>query len=290
MEKRRLGRTGHESTFITIGAAGFRDVTQEAVDVAMEQYLAAGANHIDIAPVYGHALERMQKWMPRIRDKVFVGSKTQGRSKSEAWADIRKTFDRLQTDSFDLFQLHAITTMAELDAALEVDGAIRALEEMRDLGHTRWLGITGHGPYSPKVILTALRRFDFDTVMFPVSVAVWRDKQYRREARSLIDYCHEHDVGIQALKTIARGGWGSVEKDCSTWYDPLREADEIADAVNWLFSQDIHTAPGSGEVSVVPNMLAAAERARRLSPSEQDQILDSHRPRFPEPRLAVLPA
>ncbi|MCH7626813.1 MAG: aldo/keto reductase, partial [Chloroflexi bacterium] len=50
MEKRRLGRTGHESTVVTFGTAGLGRVTQEVADKAIQQVLDAGVNHIDIAP------------------------------------------------------------------------------------------------------------------------------------------------------------------------------------------------------------------------------------------------
>ncbi|MDE2936000.1 MAG: aldo/keto reductase [Chloroflexota bacterium] len=290
MEKRRLGRTGHESTLITVGTAGFGRVSQAEVDTAMEHFIDHEVNHVDIAPTYGQAMERFRDWLPKMRDQIFLGCKTQGRSRTEAWADIHSTFERLGTDQFDLFQLHAVTTMAELDAALAPHGAIRALEEMREQGQTRWIGITSHGPYAPRVFLNALERYDFDTVMFPVAKALWRSPEYREDTERLLNLCHERDVGIQCIKILASGGWGSAEKDCHTWYDPVREQEEIHDCVNWLFSQDVHTAPSTGEVTIVPKLLDAAERFHPISSREQSAIVGSHRPRFPEPRLAILPA
>ncbi|MYC48340.1 MAG: aldo/keto reductase [Chloroflexi bacterium] len=290
MEKRRLGRTGHESTLITVGTAGFGRVSQAEVDTAMEHFIDHEVNHVDIAPTYGQAMERFRDWLPKMRDQIFLGCKTQGRSRTEAWADIHSTFERLGTDRFDLFQLHAVTTMAELDAALAPHGAIRALEEMREQGQTRWIGITSHGPYAPRVFLNALERYDFDTVMFPVAKALWRSPEYREDTERLLNLCHERDVGIQCIKILASGGWGSAEKDCHTWYDPVREQEEIHDCVNWLFSQDVHTAPSTGEVTIVPKLLDAAERFHPISSREQSAIVGSHRPRFPEPRLAILPA
>ena len=290
MEKRRLGRTGHESTLITVGTAGFGRVSQAEVDTAMEHFIDHEVNHVDIAPTYGQAMERFRDWLPKMRDQIFLGCKTQGRSRTEAWADIHVTFERLGTDRFDLFQLHAVTTMAELDAALAPHGAIRALEEMREQGQTRWIGITSHGPYAPRVFLNALERYDFDTVMFPVAKALWRSPEYREDTERLLNLCHERDVGIQCIKILASGGWGSAEKDCHTWYDPVREQEEIHDCVNWLFSQDVHTAPSTGEVTIVPKLLDAAERFHPISSREQSAIVGSHRPRFPEPRLAILPA
>ena len=290
MQTRRLGRTGHQSTLITVGTAGFGRVSQEKVDAAMEHFIAHGVNHVDIAPTYGQAMERFRDWLPKIRDQIFLGAKTQGRSRTEAWDDIHSTFERLGTDRFELFQLHAVTTSAELDAALAPHGAIRALEEMREQGQTRWIGITGHGPYAPAVFLEALNRYDFDTVMFPVAKALWRSEAYREDTERLLEVCHRRDVGIQCIKILANGGWGSAAKDCTTWYDPVREQGEIDDCVNWLFSQDVHTAPSTGEVTVVPMLLNAAERFRPISTQEQAEIVDSHQPRYPEPRLAILPA
>ena len=59
--------------------------------------------------------------------------------------------------------------MAQLDEVTMKNGALDAIVESRQKGITKWIGITGHGPEAPKVHLEALRRFDFDTIMFPMS-------------------------------------------------------------------------------------------------------------------------
>ena len=110
MEKRRLGRTGHESTVVTFGTAGIGRVTQETADVAVGQVLDHGVNHIDIAPTYGEAMERLAPWMPKIRDKVFLGAKTRERGRESAWRNIESCMERLGVESFDLFQLHSVGT------------------------------------------------------------------------------------------------------------------------------------------------------------------------------------
>ena len=75
MEKRRLGRTDHMSTVAIFGAVAFWDIPQKDADVVMEQVLAAGVNHIDVAPGYKLAETRLGPWMPKIRDRVFWGAK-----------------------------------------------------------------------------------------------------------------------------------------------------------------------------------------------------------------------
>ncbi len=227
MDKRRLGRTSHKSTVVTFGTAGIGRVPQDVADTAVELVLEHGVNHVDIAPNYGKAMERMAPWMPRIRKRVFLGSKTQKRTRDEAWADVRDIMRRLDVVSFDLFQLHAVASMEVLDEVTAEGGALKTLIEMRAQGITRWIGITGHGPDVPRVQIEALRRFDFDTVMFPVTAAMFQNPDYRRDAEELLSIAESKDVGIQAIKMLTRGGSGDRERDCTTWYDPHRDQTDI---------------------------------------------------------------
>lgn len=290
MEKRRLGRTGHESTVVTFGTAGIGRVSQAVADEAVDLILRHGVNHIDIAPTYGEAMERMAPWMPKIRDSVFLGAKTRERTRKAAWQNIESCMRRLSVDSFDLFQLHSVGTMDDLDAVTSSGGALEALVELRERGLTRWVGITGHGPDAPRVHLEALRRFDFDTVMFPLNATLWRNSDYREHAAELLSVASEKDVGIHTIKMLARGGWGGREREHSTWYDPHRRQEEIDGALWWLLSQPMHTAPSVGDVHLLPRALDAAERFRTLSADEQAEVVDRQSPPLPEPGLGILAA
>ncbi len=292
MESRKLGRIDHESSVVTLGAfaIGVDTVDQAAADAAIERALEHGVNHIDVAPSYAQALERLAPWMPKIRDDVFLGAKTAKRAKSEAWDDIRSTQRRLGVDEFDLFQLHGVASMEDLDAATASGGALAALIEMRDRGQTRYIGITGHGPDAPRLQLEALRRFDFDTIMFPVSAAIYQDHTYRRDAEALLAEAGRRNVGVQAIKMLARGGWGEGPRELSTWYDPHRDQEDIDAALWFVLSQPIHTAPSTGEITLLPKILHAAERFRPFTPEENEEVIRRQRPPVPEPRLAISPA
>ncbi len=102
METRRFGRTGHMSTVAIFGGAAFYQISQEDADKVMEQIIEAGINHIDIAPSYGQAEERVGPWMPRERNRFFLGCKTMERTKEGAWNELQKSLKRLQTETFDL--------------------------------------------------------------------------------------------------------------------------------------------------------------------------------------------
>jgi len=133
------------STVAIFGGAAFMEISQDDADKVIEQVIQAGINHIDIAPSYGQAEERVGPWMPRERDRFFLGCKTMERTKEGAWNEMQRSIKRLQTESFDLYQCHAITTMAELDAVTMKGGALEAFVEAREKGLTKFIGITGHG-------------------------------------------------------------------------------------------------------------------------------------------------
>ena len=132
MEKRRFGCTNHMSTVAIFGAAAFYQVTQTEADTAMERVIAAGINHIDVAPSYGLAEERLGPWLARERDRFFLGCKTQERTKAGAAAELRRSLERLQVDTFDLYQLHAVNSLEELDQVIAPGGALEAILEARE--------------------------------------------------------------------------------------------------------------------------------------------------------------
>ena len=290
MEKRKLGRTGHLSSVVTFGTAGIGRVTQAEADTAVEQILAHGVNHIDIAPSYGDAMERLAPWMPKIRADMFLGAKTRERTRAAAQDNINSSMKRLGVEEFDLFQLHSVGAMADLDAVTRTGGALEALVDLRERGLTKWIGITGHGPEVPRVQLEALNRFDFDTIMFPLNATLYRNPEYRESAERLLATAAQKNVGIQTIKMLARGGWGNREREHATWYDPHRQRQSIDEALWWLLSQPIHTAPSVGDVTLLPRALDAADRFAPLSSADQERIIRAQRPPLPEPGLGILAA
>ena len=288
MEKRRLGRTNHHSTIVTFGAYSIGKLSQDDADEAIQMCLDYGVNHMDIAPGYADSMERVAPWMPELRGNMFLGSKTPMRTRDEAWKNIDDIMTRMDVESFDLFQLHAVIDLETLDQVTSPDGALKALTELRDQGLTKWLGITGHGPTVPRTHIEALRRFDFDTVMFPVNASMYKDTQYRTDAERLISICNEKDVGIQTIKMIARGGWGDGHKDLGTWYDPHRTQKEIDTALWWQLSQPIHTAPSCGEYKLLKKVLDSAERFNQFDLDEQERIVASMKIFRPEEKLALI--
>ena len=180
MEKRRLGRSGHMSSVLIYGGAALSDTDQETADESIALALDAGINHFDVAASYGDAELRYGPWMKDIRDRIFLSTKTEERTKQGAAAEIRSSLERLQVDNVDLLQLHAVNNMAELDKATAPGGALEAAVEAMDQGLVKAVGITGHSHAAPATHREALRRYPFETVLTPLNYLLYSNDNYRK--------------------------------------------------------------------------------------------------------------
>ena len=273
MIKRRFGRSGHESTVAIFGACALGFVPQDEADIAMQQVLDAGITHIDIAPSYGIAEDRIAHWIPDIREQFFLGCKTMERTKAGAKAEMLASMKRLQTDHFDLYQIHAVTNMDELDEATGTGSALEAMIDAREQGLISHIGITGHGVESPIVFLEALRRFDFDSILFPVNFVQYANPRYREAAEELIATCRQRDVGMMGIKHITRGPWGELEKTHNTWYQPFTEQEMIQRAVDFALSQGITGICTPCDVTILPDVIAACENFSPMPVDEQEALI-----------------
>ena len=273
MKKRRFGRTGHMSTVAIFGSYAFAKAGQKTADELMEYLLEHGVNHIDVAPSYGDAEVHLAPWMPSYRDRFFVGCKTMERGRSGARREIEGSLERLGIDQFDLYQLHAVNDMYELDQATRSGGALEEIIQARDEGLTRFIGITGHGIAICEVLMEALNRYDFDSVLFPVNFIQYGIEQYRKNAEELISRCSEEDVGIMAIKSIAKGRLEGETIEYDTWYDPFTEKENIQQAVNFTLSQDVTGLCTAGDATLLPLVMDACEKYTELSQEEQEELI-----------------
>lgn len=275
MQKRRFGRTGHESTVAIFGAAAFWQIEQKEADRVMKTVIDAGINHIDIAPSYGQAELRVGPWMKTERGRFFLGCKTMERTKEGAWREMHESLERLHTSSFDLYQCHAVTTMDELDAIFAKGGAMEAMAQAREQGLTQYIGITGHGVDAPMIYLEALRRFDFDSVLFPLNFVQMAMPEYRNAAEELIAVCKAKDVGTMIIKSITKGPWGEKPKTATTWYEPFDKMDEIQRGVDFVLSHDVTGVCTAGDIRILPMVIQACENFTPLNDQQQEDLIKS---------------
>lgn len=273
MDTRRLGRTGHRSSLAILGGAAFWDAEPEAAESVFAEALARGVNHLDVAPQYGEAQQRLGPSIPAVRDRLFVACKTLRHRGDGVRAQLEDSLSLLRCDRFDLYQLHAVCDRAEVDARAE---AFEAILAARDEGLCRWAGITGHNLTAPEAHLEALRRYDLDTVMFPVNPQLWSDVTYRRSAEALLDYALDHDIGVMAIKSAAARPWGTRPHTAGTWYEPHATAADVDRGVSFALSTPgVHAVCTPGDFDILRLALSAAERFRPMDETQRGAAVEA---------------
>lgn len=271
MDTRRLGRTNHASSVAIAGGITFHFLEGDAIAAYMDELLAAGVNHLDIAPGYLSAEEKAGTVLPAVRDRLFVGCKTGQPDRDGAWEELERSLGRLGCERFDLYQLHGVTSVDDLDARA---GAVLALREAQEQGLTSYVGITGHGLGAPAAHAEAVRRHDLDTVMFPVNARMWAEPDYRRDAEALLELCAARDVGVMAIKAAAARPWAGREQTSTTWYEPHTEVDAIDAAVRFTLSTAGVTGFCTpGDLEVCRMSLAAAARFEPLDETAYESAI-----------------
>lgn len=273
VEKRRLGRLGHRSSVLIYGAAALSEVSQDVADRSIQEALDGGINHLDVAADYGDAELRLGPWIPEIRERVFLATKTGRRDRESAWREINTSLERLRTDRVDLLQLHAVGDLGELDLATGPDGALEAAVRAQEEGLVGAVGITGHGHGAPATHLEALRRYPFATVLTPLNPVLWRDPSYRADYEALVAEVRRQDAGLMTIKTVSRRNWPEgTDPTFTTWYEPYAEQARITAAASWVLAhEEVTGIPTAGDVRLL-GMLLEAER-NRIDPEEAERQL-----------------
>lgn len=275
MEQRRLGRLGHMDSVLVHGGAALSEVSQDEADRSIELALAAGVNHLDTAADYGDSELRLAPWMPRIRDQIFLSTKTRDRDHDGAKRSINRSLERLGVERVDLLQLHGIGSVETLDEVTGPRGALAAALEARDEGLIGAIGITGHGDGAPATHLEALARHPFDTVLTPWNFILSRDEGYRRDFEALADEVGRQDAGLMIIKTISRRNWPTEgEERYATWYEPFDRQEQIDAALAFVLSHEAVTSIAMvGDVGLMPMLLEAERNRHELAADDVERIL-----------------
>ena len=229
-------------------------------------------NHFDVAPAYGDAELRIRSWMKDHRDEIFLGCKTTKRTRKSAAEELRKSLERTGAKYFDLYQLHAVDEIDELETALGSYGALQAILEARKNGIIKHIGITSHRPLT---LLEALKLFDFDTVMLPVNFVLKKHYDIRSDYEPILRMVKERDVGVIAMKSFAKQPYKTETHPHPPNYEPFDNQEDIEKCINFVLSQNVATVASASSMKLMPKMLLAAERYHKLTEIEQAKIIES---------------
>jgi aryl-alcohol dehydrogenase-like predicted oxidoreductase len=289
MEHRRLGRLGRENSVLIFGGAALAEVTEEEADSAISLALEAGVDHFDTAADYGDSELHYGRWMPEIRDQIFLSTKTGERDGDAARRQIEASLERLQVDRVDLIQLHAVGDLEDLDRATRSGGSLESAVAAREEGLVGAVGITGHGYEAPATHLEALRRYPFDTVLTPWNYILSTDASYSRDFEALVEEIERQDAGLMTIKTVSRRNWPEGNplegQRRATWYEPFEEQEYVDAAVSFVLArEEITGIPMVGDTSLIETMI---EAERRRMPLEEAEETLARAPNYSSPFISI---
>lgn len=286
MPTRNLGRTGHRVPLFSLGGqSALERPGNEAGAVAIvERALDLGVTYIDTAAMYGGGERWSQRYigqvMKRRRRGVFLASKTHDRTRDGSLRLLEESLRLLQTDHLDLWQLHNLSRMEQLDQVFGPGGAMEALREARERKLVRHLGISGHA--DPAVLIAALRRFEFDTILLALNAA---DPHHLSFAAELLPLAVEQRLGIIGMKVPARGrllaSWspppeaGDRPVERAARAGPLR----MKEAFDYVLSLPVSTAIiGCDSVAQLEENVALARSFTPLSAAQMAALSERVQP------------
>jgi uncharacterized protein len=205
---RPLGRTGETVSAVGMGGAhlGRPDVSEAAAIRLVQAALDRGLNFMDNSWDYsgGQSEIRMGKALSQggYRQKAFLMTKLDGRTKQEAAKQLDQSLSRLKTDHVDLLQHHEVIRYDDPDRIFAEGGAMEAVTEAKKAGKVRFIGFTGHkDPHIHLYMLQVAARhgFHFDTVQMPLNVM---DAHYRSFAHMVVPKAVEEQIGVLGMKSM----------------------------------------------------------------------------------------
>lgn len=265
MEQRMLGKTDAALSVVGVGGLVLTKEEPSRVSHIVARVVNRGVNFFDTGPCYPNSEELLGPVLRPYRKSVFLACKTDGRTSKEALRELRQSLKRLQTDYFDLYQLHAVTTLEEVAQITGPGGALETLVKAQQQGLTRYIGFSAH---SEEAALALLDDFDFDSVLFPFNWVSWHQGNF---GPAVLVKAQEKGTGILAVKALAKRRLREDEKTKwpKCWYAPVDNREEASLALRFVLSRPITAAVSPSHAGLLWWACDAADHFEPLSEEEE---------------------
>ncbi|MBQ3879617.1 MAG: aldo/keto reductase [Oscillospiraceae bacterium] len=234
MQYRILGKTGLKVSAVSYGgivSAGFYGgVNYESEDqAASDRYVAfaidRGVNYFDVAPSYGNAQAQLGNSLKPYRNQVSLACKTGLRDRAGAEKELAESLKQLHTDHFDIYQLHGVSSMEDVERAFGPGGVMELMREVKEKGIAAHIGFTAH---SEEAALRMIELYDFESVLFPFN---WFMNMAHGMGSRLMEKAKEKGMGVLAMKAFIERRWENDAERASScfpksWCKPIDVQDE----------------------------------------------------------------
>jgi aryl-alcohol dehydrogenase-like predicted oxidoreductase len=274
MPYRALGRTGEQVSLIGLGGHHIGTQKDEADSIRLvHAALDGGINFLDNCWDYneGQSEIRMGKALAGgRRDKAFLMTKIDGRTKESAARQIDESLKRLQTDRVDLMQIHEVIRMEDPDRIFGRNGTMEALLEAKQAGKIRFIGFTGHkDPIVHQRLIEVARKnnFTFDAAQMPINVM---DANFRSFARDNVPTLLREGTAVLGMKTF---GGGPVLR-----YVRANNVATPIELLHYSMSQPVSSViTGCDSMPILEQALQAARTFQPMPPAQQAMLIEKVR-------------
>lgn len=267
MKTRPLGATGHHLSLLGFGGIAVNGLDPAEASRLVAESVDHGVNYFDSSPTYGDSEVRLGRALQPYRDQVFLAGKTNRRTRAEAAARLEASLRDLRTEHLDLYQVHEIDTREEVETVFAPGGAMEAFEAARRAGRIRLIGFSTH---SVEVALEMLRRYPFDTLLFPFTFASW----YRGFGPQVMRAAQARGTARLGIKALVRGRWpeGVDPHQQAWWYQPAEAREEADLALRFALSLDVTAVVSPGLPHLLRLAREIADRFTPLTPEEEARL------------------
>ncbi|MHC5674673.1 aldo/keto reductase [Nostoc sp.] len=259
---RTLGRTGEKVSIIGVGGShiGQQKDEQESIKI-IRSAIDRGIAFMDNSWDYNNGVSEIrmgQALRNGYREKVFLMTKVDGRTKQAAAKQIDESLTRLQTDRVDLMQFHEVIRMEDPDRIFAPDGALSAMLAAQKAGKVRYIGFTGHKDplvHLRMLDIAAQNNFHFDTLLMPLNVM---DAHFRSFQHLVLPVALKEKIGVLSMKPM--GGKFILKSNTVNPIECLH------------YAMNLPTSVVITGIDSIPILDQALEAVRTFQPMSQQQI------------------
>ncbi len=261
---------------VSLSVIGFGGIVvvgmdQPSANRTVAEAFDRGVNYFDVAPSYfdGEAEIKLGIALEPFRSQSFLACKTMERTAAGAQREFEQSLQRARTGHFDLYQFHAVSSMADVDKILAPKGAGEFFLKAREQGKVRFLGASAH---NAEAAIALMERFPLDSILFPVNFVLFQEGNFGPQ---ILAKAKEKGIARMALKALAHTTWPSREHEKwrKCWYQPIEDPQLAESALRFTLSEDITAAIPPGENELFQMALNFAARFQPLKARERSSLL-----------------
>lgn len=243
MQMVKIDKLDYTLSKVAFGGIIVAEESQMDANNYVAEAIDAGVNYFDVAPTYFNAEERLGPALIGKRKDIFLACKTEDRTRKGSQALLEKSLRLLQTDYFDLYQLHAVYSLEDVEKTFGPNGSFETYVKAKEQGYIKHIGFSAH---STEAALALLEYYDFDSIMFPFNFVSLIKNDY---GSFVLKKALEKKMGIIGIKSmvLSEHQESDVIDYPKAWYHPIEDFELARKAVKYTFSKgiDVIIPPGN---------------------------------------------